>query len=343
MRFDPILTDRLVLRRFRADDEAALLARRNDPKVAVYQNWTTPYPPETAKAMATSLAAMEGPVDGEWYMVTVADKVTGEVIGDLPMHFQSEMRTVEVGYSFTSERWGQGYAIEALGALVEWLFETVGVTRAFGMLHPDNTASAQVLERTGFLFEGHTKLSFWLGDENSDDWIYGMTKPEYEAWRDRPRQPPTEVTFVEVTPETLGKVERLKTHKTQEEFVSPMWGTFADALFPEVMEGAPMVPWYRAVMADGEYVGFVMIAVVTDHHPEPYLWRLLIDRRHQRRGIGKKVLDVMVEECKRQGWTTLLTSWHEGKGTPEPFYLAYGFEKTGRIIDEEPEGRLTFS
>lgn len=342
MRFETIVTDRLLIREFRESDEADLLARRNDPKVAEFQNWKLPVTPEQAHDMAVSLAQMDGPEDDDWYMPIVVDKQTGTTVGELALHCQSQMRTAEVGYTFSPEHWGKGYAVEALSGLVAWLFDTVGVSRVFGMLHPDNTASAQVLERSGFLFEGHTRLSYWLGDENSDDWIYGMTRPDWETWRSRPRTAPEEVTLVEVGPENLGKVEKLKTHKTQEEFVAPMWATFADALFPEVVDGAPVMPWMRAVMADGEYVGFVMLALVTDHHPEPYLWRLLIDRLHQRRGIGRKVLDLVVEECKTQGAETLLTSWQEGRGTPEPFYLSYGFEKTGKIIDGEPEARLRF-
>ena len=75
--------------------------------------------------------------------------------------------------------------------------------------------------------------------------------------------------------------------------------------------------------------------------PEPYLWRLLIDRKHQRRGIGTKILDAIVEFCREQGWSTLMTSWGEGRGTPEPFYLRYGFVPTGEIEDEEIVARLT--
>ncbi|MDH5423272.1 MAG: GNAT family N-acetyltransferase, partial [Acidimicrobiia bacterium] len=78
----------------------------------------------------------------------------------------------------------------------------------------------------------------------------------------------------------------------------------------------------------------------TDAHPEPYLWRLLIDRLHQRRGIGKRALDLVVEECRSMGASTLLTSWNPDPGTPEAFYVAYGFEPTGKIVDEEVEARL---
>jgi diamine N-acetyltransferase len=118
-----------------------------------------------------------------------------------------------------------------------------------------------------------------------------------------------------------------------------MFSSFADALFPEVVDGSPLLPWMRAVVADGEIAAFVMLALTTEHHPEPYLWRLLVDRLHQRRGIGGRVLDLVAEECRRMGDETLLTSWGEGKGSPRPFYLSHGFEPTGRIIDGETEGR----
>jgi RimJ/RimL family protein N-acetyltransferase len=223
--------------------------------------------------------------------------------------------------------------------MVEYLFDAVSVTRVFGMLHPDNPASAMVLERTGLLFEGHTRSSFWLGGEVSDDWIYGMTRVDWEAWRDRPRHRPAEVSLVEVTTDNAGAVSRLRTHKTQETFVATMAESFVDAMFPEIIDGAPVVPWLRAVSADGELIGFVMLALRTEFHPEPYLWRLLIDRLHQRRGIGQRVVDLVAEECRRAGAETLFTSWSEGKGSPRPFYLRNGFEPTGNLIDGETEGR----
>ena len=77
--------------------------------------------------------------------------------------------------------------------------------------------------------------------------------------------------------------------------------SFADALVPEIVDGAPVVPWMRGVEADGELAGFVMLAEVTDAHPEPYLWRLFVDRRHQRRGIGDRVLALVVERLRAEG------------------------------------------
>jgi RimJ/RimL family protein N-acetyltransferase len=337
--FEPIRTPRLLIRQARPEDADALYQRRNDPLVARYQDWATPYPMAKVEEVLAEIAEMEGPEPDQWWMATVEEVDSDEVIGDLAVHQTSGGHTAEIGYTFASGWWGKGLAVEAVDGLVDRLFADEQTTRLTGLLHPDNRASAQVLERTGFLFEGHTRLSYWLGDEVSDDWIYGMTRDDHEAWRNRPRSTPSKVELVPVDQSNERDVYRLRTHKTQEDFVAPNSASFADALFPEIVDGAPLVPWMRGVVADDEYVGFVMLALITEHHPEPYLWRLLIDRLHQRRGIGARVIELIAEECKRMGASTLLTSWEEGRGSPAPFYAGLGFTPTGRIVDEETEAR----
>jgi RimJ/RimL family protein N-acetyltransferase len=337
--FSPIRTKRLLIRPFREDDIDGFLERRNDPDVARYQDWELPYSRERAERVVEQVVGLAGPEEGEWWMAIVCDPDSEEVFGDVGAELSWLGRTAEVGYTFAKEHWGRGYAVEAVEALVEHLFDVVGVTRVFGMLHPDNPASALVLERTGFLFEGHTRSSFWVGDELSDDWIYGMTRPDWETWRNRPRRPPEEVQLAEITTDNVPGVLALETHRTQEAFVAPMLKSFADALIPEVVNGAPVVPWMRAVIADDDIAGFVMLALTTEHHPEPYLWRLLVDRLHQRRGIGERALGLVAGECRRMGDRTLLTSWGEGRGSPRGFYLANGFEPTGNVVDGETEGR----
>ena len=337
--FTPIRTERLLIRPFQLDDAVGLAERRNDPEVARYQDWSVPYPMDQAETLVLELVAMDGPQNDEWWMAAVCDIDSGEVVGDLALHLGQKARTAEVGYTFAREQWGNGYAVESIEALVEYLFDDLGVTRVFGMLHPDNRASAMVLERTGFLFEGHTRSSFWEGDEVSDDWIYGLIRSDWETWCGRPQDPPLVVSLVEVTLENERVISNLATHKTQESMVAPVGRSFTDALFPEVVDGAPLVPWMRGIVADDEMVGFVMLALTSDHHREPYLWRLLMDRLHQRRGIGGRVVDLIADECKAMGDTALLTSWEEGKGSPRPFYEQHGFEPTGNTLDGETEAR----
>jgi len=339
--FEPITTARLVIRQMHRDDAESLWLRRNDPEVARLEAWTIPFPRERAVERVAEVAAMDGPANGDWWMAAITDRATGEVIGDLAVRLTWGGRSAEVGYTLMRAAWGKGYAVEAVEALVVYLFDVIGVSRLSGMLHPDNRASAMVLERTGFLFEGHTRNSFWVGDEVSDDWLYGMTREDWVAWRDRPRTPPGDVRLVEITADDLLDVYRLATHKSQESFVAPMPKSLAQALVPPLEDGHPLKPWYRAIEADGVLAGFVMMALRDDHPAEPFLWRLLVDRMHQRRGIARRALGLVEDEMRALGATAMLVSWVDGKGSPTPFYEARGYVRTGEVDHGEAEARKT--
>ncbi len=56
-------------------------------------------------------------------MAIVCDPDSREVFGDLALHLGQQARTAEVGYTLAAEHWGKGYAVEALEALVEYLYD----------------------------------------------------------------------------------------------------------------------------------------------------------------------------------------------------------------------------
>jgi RimJ/RimL family protein N-acetyltransferase len=333
--FTPIAAGRLLLQSFRAGDAAGLQERRNHPDVARYGSHDLPFTMEQAADLVDGLLAMDGPEDGKWWMLVITEAATGVTLGDLAIHMTWGCRTAEIGYTLHPDHWRRGYATEAVGALVRFLFEDLGVTRIEGMMHPENRASAMVLERTGFLFEGRTRSSYWVRDEVSDDLLYGLTRPDWEAWQDRPRDPPAAVRLVEVTGDLFWEVFSLRTHRSQESFVAPMPKSLSQALLAPSHSEHPATPWYRAVEADGAIVGFVMVAMPSPQDPEPFLWRLLIDRMHQRRGIASRALDMVEDEVRGWGAGSWCTSWAPGRGSPEPFYMARGFEPTGEIDDGE--------
>ena len=155
-------------------------------------------------------------------MATIVEAATGEVVGDLVLHPTNELRTAEVGYSLSTRHWGKGYAAEALEAFVAWIIEALPVTRLAGSCTRTTGPRRWSWSGPASLFEGHTRLSFWIGDDNSDDWIYGMTRADWEAWRDRPRTPPADVRLVPVTQANKAAVLALRTHHSQRAFVAPM-------------------------------------------------------------------------------------------------------------------------
>jgi len=131
----------------------------------------------------------------------------------------------------------------------------------------------------------------------------------------------------------------------QERFVSSVEDSFRDAVVD-----ARARPRSWTVNDGDDVVGFVMIsdgipaeelAAAPDLVGPYYLWRLLIDKRRQRRGYGTAALDAIVAYLRdRPGADVLYTSVGRGEGSPQPFYERYGFVATGRIVEDELVLRL---
>ena len=62
-----------------------------------------------------------------------------------------------------------------------------------------------------------------------------------------------------------------------------------------------------------------------------FLWRLLIDERHQRRGYGSAALARVIEIVRAAGARELLSRFQAGDGDPWPFYERFGFVRTGEF------------
>ena len=73
-----------------------------------------------------------------------------------------------------------------------------------------------------------------------------------------------------------------------------------------------------------------------------FLWRLLIDHLATRAGARPgRAIDAIADYIRtRPAGTSLLVSAAPGEGSPQPFYLHYGFEKTGEVKMGEELMRL---
>jgi diamine N-acetyltransferase len=146
----------------------------------------------------------------------------------------------------------------------------------------------------------------------------------------------------EITDDNRNAVCALRVRPDQEEFVASVATSLDDAA-DEPEEN----PWYRAVYRGDEPVGFVMLSwnvpVGRSGAGKYFLWRLLIDERHQGRGIGREVLTQIVDLVRADGANELYTSYEPGEGEPWPFYQGFGFEPTGEVDDGEIVLRLTLS
>jgi diamine N-acetyltransferase len=131
----------------------------------------------------------------------------------------------------------------------------------------------------------------------------------------------------------------------QERYLGSMASHFEDAI-----EYARACPRMWSVHDGAQLVGFVMISddipretlAADDDIVGPYfLWRLLVDAPFQGRGYARATIDAVVDYLRdRPGADALFTSCEAGEGSPQPFYLYYGFVKTDRIADGEDVLRL---
>ncbi|HJU86089.1 MAG TPA: GNAT family N-acetyltransferase [Gemmatimonadota bacterium] len=139
------------------------------------------------------------------------------------------------------------------------------------------------------------------------------------------------VTLREVTKENLRDVLLLDVAPEQRRFVASNAISIAQAHFH------PEVAWFRAIYADETPVGFLMLEDRAGA-PEVYLWRFMIDRRHQKLGYGRRALELVLEVVRSRPGTSALTLSHvPGDGNPAPFYQRLGFVHTGAT---DPDGEL---
>ena len=139
------------------------------------------------------------------------------------------------------------------------------------------------------------------------------------------------VTLREVTRENLREVLLLEVAPEQKRFVASNAISIAQAHFQ------PEVAWFRAIYADETPVGFLMLEDRTGA-PEVFLWRFMIDRRHQKLGYGRRALALVLEHVRARPGTSALTLSHvPGEGSPAPFYERLGFVHTG---ETDPDGEL---
>ncbi|OCP17168.1 GNAT family N-acetyltransferase [Ensifer sp. LC163] len=77
--------------------------------------------------------------------------------------------------------------------------------------------------------------------------------------------------------------------------------------------------------------------------PGVYLWRFMIARPFQGKGVGKKAIELVVRDLKARGIREPHTSYGMGEASPEGFYKGLGFVPTGDSHGEEPEVVLKFA
>jgi len=167
-------TARLILRPPAQEDLDGWAGMMADPEAAKFiggvmgraQSW---------RMMATMAGswAIEG-----FGMFSLVEKATGRWVGRIGPWRPEEWPGTEVGWGLHPSAWGQGYAVEAATAAIDWAFAELGWTEVIHCIDPGNTPSQRVAQRLGsrLLREGRMpppfhELSIDIWGQSRDEWL----------------------------------------------------------------------------------------------------------------------------------------------------------------------------
>ena len=156
---------RVCLRPLRSADAEALSSLRDDPNVARYQSWRR-CTLRDAQTLIEQMLPLQPDTRGRWYQFGIVLNKSGELIGDCALRCPAaDPKQAEIGFTLGRAYWGKGYASEAVGALVDWLFRLRGKRRIFAVTDGRNFASRRLLERLGFRRDPEFDRLVWFKGE----------------------------------------------------------------------------------------------------------------------------------------------------------------------------------
>ncbi len=166
-----------VIRPWTLDDAPAIVRRADNPNVSRWLRDRFPSPYRLADAEAFLRGVTEGGREMAW-----AVEVGGEPIGGvgLVMGRDVERYSAELGYWLAEPFWGRGFATATVRRVVDHAFSDLGLLRVWAVTFDANPASARVLEKSGFVFEGVQRSAAVKRTRAHDLLVWAQVNP---VWR----------------------------------------------------------------------------------------------------------------------------------------------------------------
>lgn len=172
-------TDRLLLRPFADADTDAIFALQSNAQVLRY--WDSPPWSERSRAERFITVCKQMEQDGSGARLAIESAAHGVFIGWCCLvKWNPDYRSATMGYCLDHASWGQGFATEAAGALLQWAFDALDLNRVQAETDTRNTASSRVLEKLGFVREGTLREDCVVNGEVSDSWVYGLLRRQWK-------------------------------------------------------------------------------------------------------------------------------------------------------------------
>lgn len=143
-----------------------------------------------------------------------------------------------------------------------------------------------------------------------------------------------------MTTDDLSAVLALELDEGQDKFVAPNEYTLAEAYL--ALTTGEFTPRVYGIFLGDEAVGLIAIAhqpaETEDDAPFYEMYRFMVDRRHQRRGIGRSALQQAIDILRTKPLgpgSHVATSFVPGNDIAKALYLQLGFRETGELDGDE--------
>jgi ribosomal-protein-alanine N-acetyltransferase len=176
----PIVTERLVIRRYTHDDIPDVLGFVSQPSVARVTSERIPANEEGVREYIDLQNSYQPFEEDKVFELAIERKEDGRVMGFVGLIYQGH-RQGEIGWVLGVEYRGQGYATEAARALMAYGFSSLGLHRICADTSTDNPASWRVMQRLGMRREGLLRDAVYEEGKWVDRYVYGILAAE---WRD---------------------------------------------------------------------------------------------------------------------------------------------------------------
>ena len=173
-----IRTERLLLRPLKLSDASDVQRLAGDRDVAsTTRNIEHPY--EDGMAEKWIRSCQEKSDAGELINFAITIHCDCSFIGAISLHYDTGARQAEIGYWVGKPFWGQGYATEAVKAVIHHGLIELKLDRVYAAHFTRNPASGRVMQKAGMLHEGFLKghTEKWGVLENLE--LYGVKREQF--------------------------------------------------------------------------------------------------------------------------------------------------------------------
>lgn len=175
----PILqSERLLLRKIELRDIENLINYASSDKVSDNLfNYPNPYTEKDALARIAGIN--EGFKDKNRFAFVITIPPKDELIGEIGIRLETEHHKAEIGYWISEPYCNNGYATEAISAILRFGFVELGLNKIYATRFSSNFASGKVLEKNSMQQEGILRQEYYFKGQFRDSIRYSITKDQY--------------------------------------------------------------------------------------------------------------------------------------------------------------------